>query len=287
MIVPLILSAAIGVLPSPMPTPTHAPTAFYPQILHTRTSPACTTLHNLLTPVGFVTRRNDAAIGAMAVSLQKLLSGIDPADVPTLAEVEAAQGIADTSTGANVTSIDQSTADDSVLYGPTQVLKAAQIETIANEIYANITLEDSYMKQSWSDYPQGSDPAVDALRQRAQNMIDLQRAVADRYQAFAGSYLSNQGMAAMRGPTQREYFKLYLRALLLGQAAALTENGSDATNDGYISQSERARLGSVAQVIRGLHEEEAAFAPAYLSTYDECNGTHFTTVAPSPTPAPH
>lgn len=285
-IVPLLLSAAIGLLPSPTPTPTRAPSPFYPQISHTRTSPACTTLHNLLTPVGFVTRRNDAAIGAMAVSLQKMLSGIDPADVPSLAEVEAAQGIADTSTGANVTSIDQSTADDSVLYGPSQVIKAAQIETIANEIYANLTLEDSYMKQSWTDFPRGADPTVDALRQRAQNMMDLQRAVADRYQAFAGSYLSNQGMAAMHDPTQREYFKLYLRALLLGQAAALTENGSDATDDGYVSQSERARLGSVAQVIRGLHEEEAAFAPTYLSTYDQCNGTHFTTI-PNPTPTPH
>jgi hypothetical protein len=286
-IVSLILGIAIAVLPTPAASPTNAPPEPYPEIIHTKTSPACTTLRNLLTPVGFVTRRNDEAIRAMAISLQKFLSGIDPADVPSLAEVEAAQGVADSSTGANVTSIDQSTADDSLLYGPTQVLQAAGIERIANEIYANITLEDSYMKQSWSDYPQGSDPTVDALRQTAQDMIDLQRGIVDRYESFAGSYLSNQGMASVQTPTQREYFKLYLRALLLGQAAQLTENASDATDDDYPTPSQIARLGSVAQVVRGLQQEERVFAPAYFSTYNECNGTHFTIVSPSPSPAPH
>lgn len=284
MIAPLILSVAIGVLPYPTASPTPAPTEPYPEIIHTRTSPACTTLRKLLTPVGFVTRRNDEAIRAMAISLQKFLSGIDPADVPSLAEVEAAQGRADPSTGPEVTTIDQGTDDDSLLYGPSQVLQAAAIDRVANQVYANITFEDSYMKQSWSDYPQGSDPTVDALRQSAQNMIDLQRAITDRYESFAESYLTNQGMASAQSPAQREYFKLYLRALLLGQASELTENASDASDDDFLTQSERARLGSVAQVVKGLQQEERAFAPAYLSTYNDCNGTHFTIVSPSPTP---
>ena len=288
MILAAILSVAVAVLPSPPPAPTPTPIDFYPEIIHTRTSATCTTLRKLLTPVGFVTRRNDAAIRSMAISLQKFLSGIEPADVPSLAEVEAAQSAADSTTGVNATTIDQSTADDALLYGPNQVLKAAEIEQVANEIYANITLENKYLKQSWSDYPQGNDPSVDALRQRAENLIDLQRAIADRYESFAGTYLGNQDMGAEQEPTQREYFKLYLRALLLGQAGELTQNGSDATeDDSSLSQSDRARLGSVAQVVRGLHQEEGAFAPAYLSTYNNCNGTHYTIVAPSPAPSPH
>ena len=288
MVLPVILSVAIGVLPSPTPSPTSAPYEFYPEIIHTRTSATCTTLRKLLTPVGYVTRRNDEAIRAMAISLQKFLSGIDPADVPSLADVEAAQGMADSSTGANVSNVDQSTQDDTLLYGPNQVLKAAAIEDVANQIYHNITVENSYMKQSWTDYPQGSDPAVDALRQHAQNMIDLQRGIADRYMQFAGTYLSNQNMAQTQDPTQREYFKLYLRALLLGQAAELSDNGSDAgDDDGYLTEGERARLGSVAQVVRGLHQEEGAFAPAYFSTYNDCNGTHYNVVGPSPAPSPH
>ena len=284
MILAAILSVAVGVLPSPTPTPID----FYPEIIHTRTSAKCTTLRKLLTPVGFVTRRNDEAIRGMAISLQKFLSGIDPADVPTLTEVEDAYGRADSSAGANVSTIDQSMADDSLLYGPNQILNAAAIQQVANEIYANITLENKYMKQSWSDYPQGNDPTVDALRQRAQNLIDLQRAIADRYESFASSYLSNQDMGSERDPAQREYFKLYLRALLLGQAAELTESGSDATDDNNsLTQSERARLGTVAQVVRGLHQEEGAYAPVYLSTFNDCNGTHYTIVGPSPTPSPH
>jgi hypothetical protein len=289
-VLPVLLSVAIGVLaaPSPSPSPTLAPSEFYPEIIHTRTSATCTELRKLLSPVGYVTRRNDEAIRAMAISLQKFLSGIDPQDVPSLAEVEAAQNGADPSTGANVSTVDQSTDTDTLLYGPNQVLKAAAIEDVANQIYHNITVEDSYMKQSWSDYPQGSDPAVDALRQRAQNMIDLQRAIADRYMSFAGSYLSNQDTASTWSPDQREYFKLYLRALLLGEAANLTQGDADAANnDGYVSESERARLGSVAQVVRGLHQEEGAFAPAYLSTYNDCNGTHYNVVGPTPAPSPH
>jgi hypothetical protein len=291
-IVPLILSVALDTFygsPSPSPSPA-ATTDFYPEITHTRTSESCTTLRNLLTPVGFVTRRNDDAIKAMAVSVQKFLSGVDPADVPSLADVEAAQNGADVSTGADVSQVDQSTADDQLLYGPSSIIKAAEIDRVANEIYHNIVVEDDYMKQSWGAYPQGSDPQVDALRQRAQNLIDLQRGIADRYEDFARTYLNNQNMAQTWSPSEREYFKLYLRALLLGQAAALTQGDADAVdNDGYLSQSERARLGTVAEVVRGLHAEEASFAPAYLSTYNQCNGTHFTIVSPSPppTPAPH
>jgi hypothetical protein len=283
-IAPLLLSIAIGVVPSPTASPTLAPAEPYPEIIHERTSPACTEQRKLFTPIAFVTRRNDDAIRAMAISLQKFLSGIYPADVPSLAEVEAAQGMADPSTGAEVTDIDQGTDDDSLLYGPSQILQAAGIDRVANEVYGNLTLENSYMKQSWSDYPQGSDPNVDPLRQTAQNMIDLQRAIADRYESFAENYLSNQGMAAMRNSGQREQFKLYLRALLLGDASELTQNASDATDDGFLTESDRARLGSVAQVVKGLQQEERAFAPAYVSTYNECNGTHFTIVSPSPAP---
>jgi hypothetical protein len=288
-VLPVLLSVAIGgVLPSPAPSPTSTPvqSQFYPTIIHTRTSASCTTLRKLLTPVGFVARRNDDAFRAMAFSVQKFLSGIDPADVPSLGELQAAQDVADPSTGAEADQIDQGTSDDTLLYGPSQVLDAARIDRVANQIFANIVLEDSYMNQSWKDYPHGSDPVVDALRQHAQNLIDLQRALADRYEAFAERYLSNQDMAAQRDPTEREYFKLYLRALLLGQVGELTQGGSQVPDEGYLTTSQRARLGSVATVVQDLRTQEREWAAAYLSTYNVCNGTHYVIVAPSPSRAP-
>jgi hypothetical protein len=287
MIASVLFSVLAGVAaPSPSPSPPFS-TEIYPQIIHTVTSETCTELHKLVMPVGFVTKKNDEAIDAMAFKLQKFLSGIDPQDVPSLAELQAAINGGDVGTGANADEVDPSANDDTLLYGPSQVIKAAQIDTIANEIYGNLVTESSFMKQSWSDYPQGSDAKVDEMRQHAQNLMDLQRSLADKYENFARTYLSNQNMAFTQSPSQREFFKLYMRALLLGQAAALGQPGTgDNTDDGYLSQSERARLGDVAQVVQGLRKEERIFAPEEISTYNECNSAHILIETPTPSPAP-
>jgi hypothetical protein len=262
--------ATVLVTPTPVPTATPPP-----EIYRTVVSPMCSTLRNLALPVGYVTRKNDSAFRAMSHSLQTFLSGFYPTDVPTQADLEAvASASGYTGSGADAMG-PESGLDDQLLYGPGQVLTAADIDGVAQQIFHNIVVENSFMQQSWKEYPKGVDPNVDAMRQQAQNVIDLQRALADRYEDFAQLYLSNQGMAALQTQSQRAIFKQYLRALLLGDAVNLNADGTAAySDDGFSSTSERAKLGSVAQVVRDLTIQERSFAQGEISSLNVCNGTH-------------
>jgi hypothetical protein len=277
-----VLLASANASPSPAPLPT-----LPPLIEHTVTSSTCTALRKYFGNIGYVTRRNDEAFGAMARSVRTFVAGIYPSDVPSAAELVAAQN--STGDGDNGTSADQvggPNEDDTLIYGPGQILNAARIETVANEIYANLVLEGKIMNESWKEYPAGTDPHIDALRQHLQNMMDLQRGLADKYETFAGTYLSNNGMATLRDPGSEVFFKLYLRALLLGDVSELQETGQDAvTNDGFTSERDRERLGTVADLVKGLRDEERAYAPAVLQTMNQCNGTNYVINGSSPEPS--
>lgn len=265
MVANLILSVLVSV-PSPSPSS-------LPVIERTKTSVTCTALRSFVLPIGYVARRNDDAFRAMARSMQVFLSGIYPGDVPTSAEM--AGSLHGAPAGAQADGMGSENEDDQLLFGPGQTLTAARIDAVANQIYANLQLEDRIMSESWHGYPERADPKIDALRQRLQNLMDLQRALADRYERFAWLYLSNQGMASLTDAKHRAPFKAFLRALLLGESAALVDGPAQSENDGYSSVRQRAREGNVAQIVRDLRDQEHAFAPDVLAAAGACNGTHY------------
>jgi hypothetical protein len=272
-----------GFTPAPAPTPKGQ----LPEIIHTVTSATCTTLHKATLPVGYVAKRNDEAFKAMATSIQKFLHGIYPTDVPTTGELQAALEQQDT-TALTADDLGPDNEDDQLLYGPDQVLTAAKIDSVAQQIFENVTLEKQVIAQSLKQYPPGADAKVDAMRQRAQNLIDLQRALADKYEQFAGTYLGDQDMTRLlAGSSGGAQMKLFLRALLLGEAGALTGSGSDAP-DGGNDVNYTQRYGDVAQIVHELIVQEHAFATETISLYNQCNGTNiiFATPAPKPTPSP-
>jgi hypothetical protein len=282
----MLLGALTGVtVPSPSPSPSVS-VGPYPQIIHTITSKSCTALHNVIMPVGYVTKKNDEAFTGMQDRIDEIFSEFGDRDGPTRADLLRLGGSKDATAGSEVDQIDPSGQDDNLLYGPDQILKAAQIDTIANDIYANVELESQFMKNSLAQYPPGADAKVDEMRQHAQNLMDLQRSLADKYENFAKTYLNNQNMAWTKDPGEREFFKAYLRALLLGEAVHMDNAGSGASNYRYLSHDQVVRIGSVADVVQGLHNEERAFAPEELDTYNECNSSHIVIETPPPSPAP-
>jgi hypothetical protein len=273
--IPYLLSLLLLTDPTPAPSP-------LPVIVHTKTSPLCTALHSYAMPIGYVTRRNDDAFRAISHSLRAYLSGIYPGDVPTAAEMASTMHGEPEGAQADATGAER--LDDQLLFGPGQTLTVAEVDDVANQIYSNLLVERKFMDQWWHDVPEHSDPQIDAMRQHLQNLMDLQRALADRYERFAGLYLGDRGMAALESPQQRAQFKVFLRALLLGEAAALLDDPNQPMNDGYSSVSQRARLGNVAQVVRNLRDEEHQYAASALSTVNSCDGMKFQLQTPGPTP---
>ena len=52
---------------------------------------------------------------------------------------------------------------------------------------------EELLQESYAIYPVGKVPKVDAMRQRVQNIVDLQRATADRYTEIYGTIVDNYG----------------------------------------------------------------------------------------------
>jgi hypothetical protein len=247
-----------------------------------------------------VTRFNDKAFGAMALSTQKFLSHFMPGDVPTAADVQAAlgntngQGSALNGSGSPLSSEESSSSqDDPLVYGPQQILDASRIDSVAQQIFGNLQLERSYLAKSYKEYPSGTDPHVDQLRAEAENVIELQQALASRYERFAGEYIDNMGVADMVSNSQTDLaiFKITLRGLLLGETASLAGAGSEQANQpyyGFDNLDELAKGGSNGQIVSALRTEEYAFSSQLFSTYNECHGTHYVINPPTAAPAsPH
>jgi hypothetical protein len=170
--------------------------------------------------------------------------------------------------------------NEALLYNPKQVAEIARLETVAEQIFGNLTLADKYMKQSWQEYPEGSDAQVDALRHRAQNLIDLQRALANSYEDFASAYLRDRNLPVqVQDPMQ-------FRSELLSQAGALSGYTSKAEAAGLTDAATTARYGTVTQVVDEYGKQQHEFATQVISTYNTCSGTHYHLENPVPIPSP-
>lgn len=265
------LLAAVTAAPTPWPAST-AP----PVIVRVRSSEACSALRTIALPVGFIAKRDDAAFTGINVAMLKFVGGFEAFDAPTASALAQAVGDAPAATGETAQQAIESggaeSQDDSVTFNGQSILSAAHVDSIAERILGNLTLADRYMALSWKSYPVGKDPVVDTLRQRAQNLIDLQRSLATRYEEFAGSYLDNMGGAAIVREDQRTGYKTLLRAFVLGEASDLLNpdtTGSDSASPlAEVSEFKKSEV--VADLVRELRKQEAAFSPAVYAEFRSC-----------------
>lgn len=66
------------------------------------------------------------------------------------------------------------------------VLHASNIDIAGTNILKNLAPMDRFLARSWKESPKGVNPKVDAIRQRVQNIVDLQREMANRDVQFGG-----------------------------------------------------------------------------------------------------
>jgi hypothetical protein len=127
------------------------------------------------------------------------------------------------------------------------------------------------MDASWKEYPRGQFANVDALRQRLQNLMDLQRALDNKYFEFTGVYLSNRGQAKFASNAAQ--FKAFLRDTIMGLSGALTDvrtDGGDAELAAVASAHDIARYGNTAGIVRELRLQEYAFGKEATTAAKTC-----------------
>ncbi|HEY5257370.1 MAG TPA: hypothetical protein VIJ12_03235 [Candidatus Baltobacteraceae bacterium] len=265
MLLSALILAQLVANPNPTPTP-HLQT-----IVTVKTTNYCTALRNLAVPVGYVTRKNTEAF----LALEKPIVDI----VTQNRGVSSATGreLADTLNNGN---------DDTMTYNAGNTISMETISKITWEIDQNLALEDKVMEQSWKDYPKGKDPDVDKLRQRLQNVIDLQNALDDKYSELAQVYLDNAGdpsLTSNTAPSKGEAsdntganqaaVKAQLRDAIYGEVSALLAANKPATITNPQAQDEVAGVahhGNTADISRELTLQELAFSKDVVTGSQRC-----------------
>lgn len=100
---------------------------------------------------------------------------------------------------------------------PNRFAAAIATAKIMYAVVHNLVLAEDILRRSWTQYPQGKDSNIDALRQRLQNLIDLQRGITNDYYVLGhgdDSELANSG-ADTSGDTGRP-LRLHVRPVVTG-----------------------------------------------------------------------
>ena len=132
-----------------------------PTIIRERVSPVCSTLHQLVIPLAQMNVKNRALTGAIKINyalIQKYMA---------------------TRLGDGV------------------FLRVAQNDQLATNLLSNITEVEKDLVKSYHQYPQGTNAKVDALRQRVQNVVDIERSIANVYAASYGALVDNDGVTGI------------------------------------------------------------------------------------------
>jgi hypothetical protein len=236
------------------------------------TPATCTTLHDVVMPVGYVTKKNDEDFSAIGGVLEDFARPIDPTDTPSAFDVQASMnGRSIPTTGAQTAINSLNTSEQS------ESMASDKVEKITTAINSNIGVEMQFMDKSLTDSPKGTDAQSDTLRDSVQQLMMLQHSLAAKYEDFNKTFLNIQGMANMQDPGQSQFFVGYLRALLLGQEPQPATNGGPTQ---YLNADQRTRLTDVAQNVENLRKAEVSFAPDEIGTYNQCNNAHIATPKP-------
>ena len=149
-----VLALVAAATPSPKPYPVFQPP---PTIIQERVSPVCSTLHKVVLPLARMQnqyRTSTAAIRQDELQLAKY------------SKTELQDGVQ---------------------------LYASKIDQESTNLIGAIHQIEELLQESYAIYPVGKVPKVDAMRQRVQNIVDLQRATADRYTEIYGTIVDNYG----------------------------------------------------------------------------------------------
>jgi len=152
--IPFVFALVVAASPSPKPYPVFQPP---PTIIQERVSPVCSTLHKVVLPLARMQsqyRTSTAAIKQDELQLAKY------------SKTKLQDGVQ---------------------------LYASKIDQESTNLIGAIHQIEELLQESYAIYPVGKVPKVDALRQRVQNIIDLQRATADRYAQIYGTIVDNYG----------------------------------------------------------------------------------------------
>lgn len=164
----LIVAGLIAAAPLPTAIPQPGPPRL--RIITTvKSTPFCTAVRKMAIPIGFINRRNDDAFQALVGNIRRALSATGSAE----------------SNGP--VPVSQQSVGNAMI---------ATRET-TYQVIQNLVSEDDLMNEEWARSPRGSDPNVDALRQRLQNMMDLQRALANRFEQAGDAYTNCVGSRAV------------------------------------------------------------------------------------------
>ena len=151
---PIVLAVVVAATPTPAPFPVFQPP---PTIIHEKVSPVCSTLHNVVLPLA----RMQAQYRTLTAQIQA-----DERQLAKYSKTKLQDGVQ---------------------------LYASKIDQASTNLIAAINQVEILLQQSYAAYPVGKVPKVDAMRQRVQNVIDLERATADRYNEIYGSIVDNYG----------------------------------------------------------------------------------------------
>lgn len=153
--IPLVLVLAlVAATPSPKPYPVFQPP---PTIIQERVSPVCSTLHKVVLPLA---RMQDQYRASTAAIKQ------DELQLAKYSKTKLQDGVQ---------------------------LYASKIDQESTNLIGAIHQIEELLQESYAIYPVGKVPKVDAMRQRVQNIVDLQRATADRYAEIYGTIVDNYG----------------------------------------------------------------------------------------------
>lgn len=151
---PFLLAVAAAATPSPAPLPVFLPP---PTIIHEKVSPVCSTLHNVVLPLA----RMQNQYRASTAEIQK-----DERQLAQYSKTKLQDGVQ---------------------------LYASKIDQTSTNLIGSIHQIEELLQESYTLYPVGKVPKVDAMRQRVQNIVDLERATADRYAEVYGTIVDNYG----------------------------------------------------------------------------------------------
>lgn len=132
-----------------------------PTIILERVSPVCSTLHQLVIPLAQMNIKNHALtdkIKANNVLIRKY---------------------ANTRLGDGV------------------LLRVAQNDMLSTNLLTNIHDVELQLLKSYHAYPQGVNAKVDALRQRVQNVVDIERMIANSFASAYGALVDNEGVTGI------------------------------------------------------------------------------------------
>lgn len=238
---PLVLLVAVSsIAPAPGPAPLR-------EIARVRSSAVCATLHELVLPAAAVSRDVRPLLTSLTASV-RTIAGV-------IKDMDAQNGTGhDSAAAAFVASL--------------TTLPAANADWEASQILAKLFDIDRLLLSSYAKYPQGRNRGVDDLRQRVQNMVDLQRAYTNALRADPAALLDNQ---------QAQPGDPFARSLPGDPAADRTSREIVRPATGYVPgrpfAASDVRFAPASALVRASSAEERALVPAVLTAMRDCDRT--------------